>query len=168
MKNIKGILILLVIFVSVGYFVFKTKEETVDTPITTTPQFEKQEQKLDNNIKSPTNTSSDTLNDRYVAYSPEIYENTANTRRVLFFYANWCPFCKDAQESFLNNINQIPEDVTVIRVNYNDSDTDKTEESLAKKYGITYQHTFVQIESEGTEITKWNGGGIEELLSNIK
>ena len=37
-----------------------------------------------------------------------------------------------------------------------------------EKYGITYQHTFVQIDAEGKEITKWNGGKIDELLTNIK
>ena len=39
---------------------------------------------------------------------------------------------------------------------------------LAQKYSITYQHTFVQIDAEGKEITKWNGGKIDELLTNIK
>ena len=39
---------------------------------------------------------------------------------------------------------------------------------LAKKYGITYQHTFVQIDSQGKEVTKWNGGQTDELAANIK
>ena len=46
--------------------------------------------------------------------------------------------------------------------------TDKEEEDLARKYGITYQHTYVQIDGVGKEVTKWNGGQINELLSNIK
>ena len=56
----------------------------------------------------------------------------------------------------------------VLRVNYNDPDTDQEEKELAKKYGITYQHTYVQIDSAGKELTKWNGGGAAELLVNIK
>jgi hypothetical protein len=56
----------------------------------------------------------------------------------------------------------------VIRVNYNDPDTDATEKELAKKYGITYQHTFVQIDSTDQVVTKWNGGRLKELLSNLK
>lgn len=105
---------------------------------------------------------------QYAPYSKLIFDTSANTRRVLFFYANWCPNCKQAEESFEQNLSKIPEDVTLIRVNYNDTDTDQEEKELARKYGITYQHTFVQIDSEGREQAKWNGGQIDELLSNIK
>lgn len=104
---------------------------------------------------------------RYIIFSPQTFD-TANTRRVLFFYASWCPICIPADQDFAANNDQIPSDVTVIRVNYNDPDTDTNEKDLAKKYGITYQHTFVQIDSEGKEITKWNGGKLKELLTNIK
>lgn len=105
---------------------------------------------------------------RYVEYSKEVFEKAATNRRVLFFYANWCPICKPADADFKANSSKIPADVTVIRVNYNDSDTDQEEKDLAKKYAITYQHTFVQIDSQGKEVTKWNGGKTDELLANIK
>jgi hypothetical protein len=39
---------------------------------------------------------------------------------------------------------------------------------LKKKYGVTYQHTFVQIDSNGNMITKWNGGDIDTLKQNLK
>lgn len=91
-----------------------------------------------------------------------------NSRKVLFFFANWCPTCKDVDESLNKNKSKIPTDIEIIKVNYNDSDTDAEDKELARKYGITYQHTFVQIDENGNEITKWNGGGYEELLSNIK
>lgn len=105
---------------------------------------------------------------RYVQYSKSALESASGNRRVLFFYASWCPTCKPADASFTQNVSKIPEDVTLIRVNYNDPETDQEEKDLAKKYGITYQHTFVQIDSTGKEVTKWNGGQIDELLSNIK
>lgn len=104
----------------------------------------------------------------YVPFTPEMLANSSNTRRVLFFYANWCPTCKPADASFTKNVTQIPADVTLIRVNYNDTETDQAEKELAKKYGVTYQHTFVQIDAKGNEVTKWNGGQIDELLSNLK
>ena len=87
---------------------------------------------------------------------------------MLFFYDNWCPTCQPVDKSLQENQAQLPEDVTVIRVNYNDTETSDEEKELAKQYGITYQHTFVQIDSEGQEITKWNGGDIEQLLSNLQ
>ena len=105
---------------------------------------------------------------RYVQYSKTALNSASSNRRVLFFYASWCPTCKLADASFTQNASKIPGDVTVIRVNYNDPETDQEEKDLAKKYGVTYQHTFVQIDSSGSEVTKWNGGQIDELLSNIK
>jgi thiol-disulfide isomerase/thioredoxin len=105
---------------------------------------------------------------RYVVYSKTALDQAATNRRVLYFYANWCPICKPADADFRANSSKIPADVTVIRVNYNDTDTDQEEKDLAKKYGITYQHTFVQIDGQGKEVTKWNGGKTDELLANIK
>ncbi len=109
-----------------------------------------------------------TSDSRYVEYSKAALEKAASNRRVLFFYASWCPTCRPADASFKENTSKIPEDVTLIRVNYNDPETDQEEKELAKKYGITYQHTYVQIDGAGKEISKWNGGKIDELLSNIK
>jgi thiol-disulfide isomerase/thioredoxin len=91
-----------------------------------------------------------------------------STKRILFFFANWCPTCKAADESLAQNASKIPDNIVIIKINYNDSETDDAERELAKKYGITYQHTFVQIDENGNEIMKWNGGGYEELISNIK
>lgn len=105
---------------------------------------------------------------RYAPYTKELLENTKSSRRVLYFYASWCSTCIPANSDFEKNISMIPEDVTVIRVNYNDPDTDADEKALAVKYGITYQHTFVQIDSAGKLVTQWNGGAIKELLVKIK
>lgn len=109
----------------------------------------------------------DDSSQRYVVYSKSALEAQSAYRRILYFYANWCPICKPADQDFKTNQDKIPEDVAVIRVNYNDSDTDQEEKDLAKKYAVTYQHTFVQIDKDGNEVTKWNGGKIEELLKNI-
>jgi len=108
------------------------------------------------------------MSSRYVEYSKTALDKASSTRRVLFFYASWCPTCRPADANFKENESKIPEDVTLIRVNYNDPETDQEEKDLAKKYGITYQHTYVQIDATGKEITKWNGGQINELLTNIK
>ena len=105
---------------------------------------------------------------RYVEYSKSALDQSSDKRRVLFFYASWCPICRPADSNFKANLNKFPEDLVLIRVNYNDSETDQEEKDLAKKYAITYQHTFVQIDKDGAEITKWNGGKTEELMANIK
>lgn len=105
---------------------------------------------------------------RYVEYSKTDFDGVANKRRVLYFYASWCPICRPTDAEFKANGGKIPEDVVVLRVNYNDPDTDQEEKDLAKKYAVTYQHTFVQVDGQGKDVTKWNGGAIDKLLSSIK
>lgn len=146
---------ILVLVVAIGALFVLTQSKTENTEST-------------NTVAESSGTSAESANSRYIAYSKDVLSNTQDSRRVLYFYANWCPTCLPANEDFNAKADQIPEDVTVIRVNYNDSDTDSDEKGLAEKYGITYQHTFVQIDSEGNEIAKWNGGQIKELLENIK
>lgn len=98
----------------------------------------------------------------YLEYSQDAFEQASTKRRVLFFFASWCPTCRVADPNFLQNASQIPADVVVFKTNYD------SESTLKQKYAITYQHTFVQVDKDGNEITKWNGGQIEELLSHLK
>lgn len=124
--------------------------------------------KKDEGVTEKENSMKQKGDDRYVEYSKAALVGASNNRRVLFFYASWCPTCKPTDADLSANKSKIPADVTVIRVNYNDPETDQEEKDLAKKYGITYQHTFVQIDGQGKEVTKWNGGKTEELLAKIK
>lgn len=149
----------LVIVGIVGLFLFTRNSGLPSTPQTT----QNESMMADENGKSTIGNSP-----RYVVYSPDALNSAANTRRVLFFYANWCPICRPADADFSAHADKIPSDVTVIRVNYNDSDTDDEEKKLALQYGITYQHTFVQIDQNGNEVTKWVGGQTDELLANLK
>lgn len=100
----------------------------------------------------------------YKDYSPGALAEAAKDggKTVLFFWAAWCPYCKTANEDFTANAAQIPTGVTVLKVNYD------TEKELKTKYGVTYQHTFVQVDASGSQITKWNGGGVKELAANVK
>lgn len=107
-------------------------------------------------------------NHKYLTYSENVLGETADKRRVLFFYANWCPTCIPANKDFQNNLDKIPNDVALIRVNYNDTETDKAEKELARKYGVTYQHTFVQLDSSENKVKIWNGGQIDELLAKLQ
>jgi len=117
---------------------------------------------------APTQISQSEASGSYQIYTPQAFAAATSTRRVLFFYANWCPTCRPADIQFRDQESEIPPDVTVLRVNYNDPDTDSAERDLAAAYGVTYQHTFVQIDATGQEIVKWNGGGLTELLANVQ
>ncbi len=120
------------------------------------------------NVKTVATESAEISGSKYIEYNQTAFENSAGKKRVLFFYASWCPICRPADSSFKENTNLIPDDVVVIRVNFNDPDTDENEKELAKKYQITYQHTYVLVDSAGNLLKKWNSGEIDELLQNIK
>lgn len=109
-----------------------------------------------------------TFSDNYLEYNPQAFEAAKDKKRILFFYADWCPECRPADADFKTNSNKIPQGVIVFRVNYNDTQTDDEEQRLAAKYGITYQHTYIQVDKDGQEITKWHGGSLNNLFSKIK
>lgn len=98
----------------------------------------------------------------YQDYSPEAFVAAAGKRRVLFFHAAWCPSCRELNTELLSRAAELPSDVVVFKTNYD------TESELKKKYGITYQHTLVQLNAAGETVTKWNGGGVAEILAALK
>ncbi len=154
----------LIVLVSGGYLYLANRSEIV---VGDKAMMVKDENAIIETQQVETNNT-DKITGQYLPYTPTVLAKAKSNRRILYFYASWCPTCIPANADFEKNVSNLPSDVTVIRVNYNDPDTDKDEKSLAEKYGITYQHTFVQIDVDGNEITKWNGGATKELLAKIK
>jgi thiol-disulfide isomerase/thioredoxin len=99
----------------------------------------------------------------YEDYTPEEVSEHAKTGKVvLFFKASWCPTCRAVDKDIMANLGKIPGDVSVLKVDYDNS----TE--LKKKYGVTYQHTFVQVDKDGNMIKKWSSSPtLKDLLLNI-
>lgn len=112
--------------------------------------------------EEPTSVMKNSANSRYVVYSKKAFDAMTDKKRVLYFHADWCPVCRPLDKEFSQNSDKIPADVVLFKTNY-----DK-EEVLKTKYGVTYQHTFVQIDDRGGEATSWNGGGISELATRVK
>jgi len=112
------------------------------------------------------NTSGVSYADKVKAYSPAtLASSTENDgRAVVFFHAGWCPTCKESDAKFQANPEEIPEDVTILKADYD------TEIDLKKKYNVVAQDTFVQVDANGDEVTKWNSGGqgIVALNSSIQ
>jgi len=85
----------------------------------------------------------------------------ASTDVVLFFNAAWCSTCREARDNIEADLAGIPSDLTIVVVDF-DTATD-----LRQKYGVTVQHTFVQIDAEGTELAKWSGSvTADEIAQN--
>lgn len=76
--------------------------------------------------------------------------NYAKHKVVYFFSATWCHECQDTDKA-LKASSGVPEGLAVVKIDY-DSRTD-----LRKTYGVTQQHTFVQVDDMGNQIVKWSG-----------
>jgi thiol-disulfide isomerase/thioredoxin len=71
---------------------------------------------------------------------------------VLFFRASWCPSCRALDSDIVANLTSAPSGLTILDVDY-DMATD-----LRRQYGVTTQHTLVQVAADGALIKKWSGG----------
>jgi len=99
----------------------------------------------------------------YLDYDASLLGRADDGDLVLFFHASWCPTCKALEKDVKNNLSNIPEDLTILKLNY-----DK-ESDLRKKYAVVIQHTLVQVDSNGNEITKWTGGNdLESITKRLK
>jgi thiol-disulfide isomerase/thioredoxin len=99
----------------------------------------------------------------YEAYSADKIARAETGDVVIFFHASWCPSCRGLNSSIESNLKSIPEGVTILKADY-DKETE-----LKKKYGVTNQHTLVQVDKEGNLIKKWSGGSsLDNLLSQIQ
>ncbi len=89
-------------------------------------------------------------------------DKMAEGTTVLFFHADWCPACQGVEKALKKMPDQIPAGVTIVQVDF-DKQTD-----LRKKYEVTTQTTFVQIDKDGNAIKKWTATDIKKALSEIK
>lgn len=128
------VVVVLIIVVGIGYAV------TRKTPVTEMPM---------GGAESGENTTTTQMTGRYEAYAPERLAYAAEGAVVLFFHAPWCPTCRATEAAIAEE--GIPEGITLLKVDYDNATT------LRQQYGVTTQHTFVQVDSEGNEITKWQG-----------
>lgn len=100
----------------------------------------------------------------YRAYTASAFrdEQRDGQKIVLFFHSPTCAACVRADNEFVGNASKIPAGITVMRVNF------ESEEQLKKRYGVTASHTFLEIDLSGKVLTRWDGGGFETMLKNIR
>jgi thiol-disulfide isomerase/thioredoxin len=77
---------------------------------------------------------------------------------VLFFNASWCPTCKATVESL--DADGVPAGLTVVSVDYDAAN------DLRTQYGVTVQHTFVQVDAQGNEVAKFTGAPTGEAIAS--
>ena len=109
----------------------------------------------------PENSNSTNV-DLYVDYSPAaLAKAQANGIAVLYFYAPWCSTCKSLNQDLLDNTTDLPPGVTVLKVDYD------TAEDLKDQYDVVQQHTLIQLDSNGNEVTRWIGGDVETIIDSV-
>lgn len=86
----------------------------------------------------------------------------ADSKVVLFFNATWCPDCRAINEALTSDPGKIPAGTTVVSVDY-DQHAD-----LRQRYGVTMQHTFVQIDSSGEKVRQWTSTSTDGLLKELQ
>lgn len=100
----------------------------------------------------------------YQAYAPEKVAKFAATGKVvLFFRASWCPTCRALDADIKTHLGEIPKNLTILDVDYDNS------AALKQQYGVTFQHTMVEVDTQGKLIKKWSGSPtLAALVSEVK
>ncbi len=81
-------------------------------------------------------------------------------RRVLFFHASWCATCKAADTSLRGS--EIPAGLSIFKIDF-DSNVE-----LRQKYGVTSQHTFVEVDKKMNKLKMWRASKtVEDILSGL-
>lgn len=115
------------------------------------------------NMMEDTSTAGTTdLSSGYEAYmsSKLAFANEGNV--VIFFRASWCPSCRALDEDIKASLGDIPNNLLILDANYD------TENEMKQKYGVTTQHTLVQVDAEGNMIQKWAGGStLESIIEKL-
>jgi thiol-disulfide isomerase/thioredoxin len=97
---------------------------------------------------------------RFVEYQQTLVDDMGYNETILFFYASWCPECRAFEQAI--NSGDIPAGVQILRVNYD------TEDTLKTQHQVTLQSTFVRVDADGQQISKWVGYGQDKSLNAIR
>jgi len=93
---------------------------------------------------------------------PADLDNLTGTN-ILFFKASWCITCTMLHDKLKEERADIPAGVTIWVVDYDSN------EAMRRAYGVTSQHTLVQIDQSKNKINLWRGGfSLSDVMSNVK
>lgn len=150
MKGFNLLVLLAVVMLSAGFIYFaraNTSQESETTPLT-----DQVDSTLNFDLMS------------YLDYSEtNLADSQAKGETVLFFAATvWCQTCAELEEEIISRQEDIPEDITILKVDYDNN------LEMNRKYGVTAQHTLVVLNQDGEEINRWVGGDLDYLLNQVE
>ncbi|NCN52313.1 thioredoxin family protein [Candidatus Parcubacteria bacterium] len=158
------ILIIVLIVIGISSYAF-LKNDSNDAMMDDGTMMQDDSTMEDTSMKDDTVMEGDAImsdHGSYEAYSPEKLAKADNGDVILFFRASWCPTCRALDADIKSHRSDIPAGVTILDVDYDNST------ALKQKYGVTYQHTLVQVDAQGNMITKWSSSPtLTSLLTNV-
>lgn len=109
---------------------------------------------------------------KYIRFSQLDYDKAVEDENViyLYFYATWCPICKAERPTILDAFEEMSyQDVVGFEVHYNDDETIAEDREVAKKFGVSYQHTTIILDKDGNEFFRSLSPISKEMIkSNIE
>ena len=165
MKRTIGVWTAMIAFVALvgtGYVYWQNSMEA-DKQNATAEQRPKQEQVAQVTEPNGSEAAQDSvkLPGEYKDYEESLVSST-NGDKILFFHAPWCPQCRMIESDIKEQ--GVPSGVTVLKVDYDSN------QALRQKYGVTLQTTFVEVDSNGTEIDKYvayNEPNFDSVKANL-
>ena len=96
----------------------------------------------------------------YLDYSSAGFNQHADKNRWLFFHADWCPLCVNLEEDIMAHLGDIPDDLVIFKVDFDNSD------NLRNRYGVSIQTTIVSVDGDGDKI-KLHVASLDQSLANL-
>ncbi len=124
------------------------------------------------NTEARKGVAGDQIVGNYRVYDKSLYEKAKFDGKIilLYFYANWCPTCKEQEPAVEKVFRGLAGNNgrVAFRVNYNDSEVTPDGKALADEFKVNYQHTFVVIGSDGMikkqSVGLWGAGEMATYL----
>jgi len=113
---------------------------------------------------SETQTESDTeAGGVYTDYSEAALAGAdENDAIVIFFHASWCITCNHLDDNLQQAAGSIPGNVRILKADFDNN------QQLRQNYGVTFQHTLVQVDNRGNYIQDWRlSRDLEDILTQI-
>lgn len=157
MNNTRSIFIILIVLVVAGFGIYGlSKPATEEKNVV-------MEKETSSEVAAKEEPDAMMEKSSYETYSPEKLALADTNKVVLFFRASWCPTCRTLDSDIRSNIESIPEGLIILDVDYDNAT------ALKQKYGVTVQHTLVQVDASGNQIAKWQGSpALTDLLAKLK
>ncbi len=155
-KQVIAILVAVFVIIGIGYMVIPQQSESEEDQVTaqdTVIEIEELDLAGSESVERGVDEMSEQeVTGVYAQYSTEAVVASTAEHIVLVFSASWCPTCRALDQDIVANEDAIPAGVEIYTVDFD------TETELRRTYGVTVQHTLVEIDNTSNEVKKWTGG----------